>query len=76
MHMGSVAKRMGVTPDAIGFYERSGLWPRPLRTAGGFRQLERELRTALRDCDRRLRRRSGRCPLLSWSISQEPDCAK
>jgi DNA-binding transcriptional MerR regulator len=38
MHIGGVAKRIGLTPDAIRFYERSALLPRPTRTAGGFRQ--------------------------------------
>ena len=38
MHIGSVAKRIGLTPDAIRFYERSALLPRPPRTEGGFRQ--------------------------------------
>jgi MerR family transcriptional regulator, copper efflux regulator len=38
MHIGSVAQRIGLTPDAIRFYERSALLPRPQRTEGGFRQ--------------------------------------
>lgn len=38
MHIGGVAKKIGLTPDAIRFYERSALLPRPPRTAGGFRQ--------------------------------------
>ena len=38
MHIGSVAKRIGLTPDAIRFYERNALLPRPPRTEGGFRQ--------------------------------------
>lgn len=38
MHIGRIAKRIGLTPDAIRFYERSLLLPRPPRTAGGFRQ--------------------------------------
>jgi DNA-binding transcriptional MerR regulator len=38
MHIGGVAKKIGLTPDAIRFYERSALIPRPSRTAGGFRQ--------------------------------------
>ncbi len=38
MHIGSVAKEIGLTPDAIRFYERTALLPRPSRTAGGFRQ--------------------------------------
>src|SRR6266446_7889399 len=38
MHIGSVAKKIGLTPDAIRFYERSALLPRPPRTEGGFRQ--------------------------------------
>lgn len=38
MHIGGVAKKIGLTPDAIRFYERHALLPRPPRTAGGFRQ--------------------------------------
>ncbi|MGA9889213.1 MAG: heavy metal-responsive transcriptional regulator [Candidatus Acidiferrales bacterium] len=38
MHIGGVAKKIGLTPDAIRFYERNVLLPRPPRTAGGFRQ--------------------------------------
>jgi MerR family transcriptional regulator, mercuric resistance operon regulatory protein len=38
MHIGRVAKKIGLTPDAIRFYERNALIPRPPRTAGGFRQ--------------------------------------
>ncbi len=38
MQIGIVAKRIGVSVDAIRFYERSALLPRPPRTMGGFRQ--------------------------------------
>jgi MerR family transcriptional regulator, copper efflux regulator len=38
MQIGVVAKRIGLSIDAIRFYERSALLPRPSRTAGGFRQ--------------------------------------
>jgi len=38
MHIGRVAKRIGLTPDAIRFYERNALLPKPPRTEGGFRQ--------------------------------------
>jgi len=38
MHIGSVAKKIGLTPDAIRFYERNALLPRAPRTPGGFRQ--------------------------------------
>jgi DNA-binding transcriptional MerR regulator len=134
MQIGIVAKKIGLTPDAIRFYERNGLLPRPPRTAGGFRQyadadvetlrfirqvqglgftlkevrellklrrrrrqpcapvrlrleqklshvqrkfadlqkLEHELRAALRDCNRKLREESARCPLLSGSGAQKP----
>lgn len=127
MHIGRVAKKIGLTPDAIRFYERNALLPRPPRTAGGFRQyaetdvetlefirrvqalgftlkevrdllklrherlqacapvrlrlrqklsdvrsklsdlarLRRELRSALNACNRELRKKSARCPLLS-----------
>jgi MerR family transcriptional regulator, copper efflux regulator len=38
MHIGRVAKKIGLTPDAIRFYERNSLIPHPSRSAGGFRQ--------------------------------------
>lgn len=38
MHIGGVARKIGLTPDAIRFYERSALLPHPSRTDGGFRQ--------------------------------------
>ncbi len=38
MQIGAVAKRIGLSVDAIRFYERSALLPRLPRTQGGFRQ--------------------------------------
>ena len=38
MHIGAVAKKAGLSVDAIRFYERNALLPRPPRTEGGFRQ--------------------------------------
>jgi DNA-binding transcriptional MerR regulator len=38
MQIGVVAKKVGVSVDAVRFYERNGLLPRPPRTEGGFRQ--------------------------------------
>ena len=38
MQIGTVAKRIGLSVDAIRFYERDGLLPRPPRTQGGFRR--------------------------------------
>lgn len=38
MQIGIVAKRIGLSVDAIRFYERNGLLPRPARTEGGFRR--------------------------------------
>ncbi len=32
MQIGAVAKQIGLTPDAIRFYERNALLPRPQRT--------------------------------------------
>ncbi len=37
MRIGRVAKRIGLSVDAIRFYERNGLLPRAPRTQGGFR---------------------------------------
>lgn len=38
MQIGAVAKKIGLSVDAIRFYERNSLLPRPSRTQGGFRQ--------------------------------------
>jgi MerR family mercuric resistance operon transcriptional regulator len=38
MQIGLVAKKTGLSVDAIRFYERNGLLPRPPRTEGGFRR--------------------------------------
>src|SRR5580692_12778930 len=38
MQIGIVAKKVGLSVDAIRFYERNALLPRPPRTQGGFRQ--------------------------------------
>src|SRR5260370_26225648 len=40
MQIGIVAKRIGLSVDAIRFYERNALLPRAPRTQGGFRQYE------------------------------------
>ena len=38
MQIGIVAKKIDLSVDAIRFYERNGLLPRPPRTQGGFRR--------------------------------------
>jgi DNA-binding transcriptional MerR regulator len=38
MQIGIVAKKIGLSVDAIRFYERNALLPRTARTEGGFRQ--------------------------------------
>ncbi len=38
MQIGTVGKRVGLSVDAIRFYERNALLPRAPRTPGGFRQ--------------------------------------
>ena len=137
MQIGTVAKRVEVSADAIRFYERAALLPLAPRTSGGFRQygnsdvetllfirrvqglgftldeirdllgmrrsklracstvrrrlkqklacvhgklgdlerLEQELRSALRSCDKELRKRSARCPLLKVEKSREAENA-
>ena len=40
MHIGALAKKAGITPDAIRFYERNALLRPPTRSAGGFRLYE------------------------------------
>jgi DNA-binding transcriptional MerR regulator len=37
LQIGQVAKKTGLTVDAIRFYEKSGLLPCPARTEGGYR---------------------------------------
>ena len=38
MQIGIVARKIGLSVDAIRFYERNGLLPRPPRSEGGFRR--------------------------------------
>ena len=138
MQIGVVAKRIGVSVDAIRFYERNALLSRPPRTQGGFRwyaendvetlafirrvqglgfklseirgllslrgnrlqpcapvrrrlqeklvdvrqklsdlqKLERELRLALRGCEREMRKRNAHCPILRETGPREPGSAK
>ena len=40
LQIGQVAQKTGLSVDAIRFYERSGLLPRPARTQGGYRLYE------------------------------------
>ena len=37
LQIGQVAQKTGLSVDAIRFYEKSGLLPRPARTQGGYR---------------------------------------
>ena len=138
MQIGIVAKKIGLSVDAIRFYERNALLPRPPRTEGGFRRygesdverlgfirrvqnlgftlsevrdllelrqsrlqpcapvrrrleqkladmrkkladlqkLDHELRLALRSCNREMRKRSARCPLLKETNKRKPQSAK
>jgi len=138
MQIGTVGKRLGLSGDAIRFYERNALLPPPPRTEGGFRQysendletlsfigrvqnlgftlrevrellelrrspfqpcapvrrrleekladvqqkvsdlqkLERELRFALRSCDKEMRKRSAHCPILSEKSRAGPGSVK
>jgi MerR family transcriptional regulator, copper efflux regulator len=135
MQIGIVAKKVGLSVDAIRFYERNSLLRRAARSQGGFRQygerdvetlafirrvqglgfklseirglvslrgsrmqpcapvrrrlqtkltdirqkvaslqkLERELRTALRSCDKELRRQGVHCPILRDRNLQEQE---
>jgi len=138
MQIGMVAKKIGLSADAIRFYERNSLLPRPPRTPGGFRQygendvetlafirrvqglgfklseirgllnlrgnrlqacapvrrrleeklvdvqrkladlqkLEHELRSALRSCNKELRKRPAHCPILRESNARKPESEK
>lgn len=42
LHIGEVARRTGLTPDTIRFYEKEHLLQRPARTNGGFRLFSSE----------------------------------
>jgi DNA-binding transcriptional MerR regulator len=42
LHIGEVARRTGLTVDAIRFYEKERLLRRPSRTSGGFRLFSAE----------------------------------
>jgi MerR family transcriptional regulator, copper efflux regulator len=138
MQIGTIAKKIGLSVDAIRFYERTYLLPRPPRTPGGFRKygesdvetlgfirrvqglgftlnevrellelrrshlqpcapvrrrmeqkvgdvrrklvdlqkLERELRTALRSCNKEMSKRSTHCPLLTETNQRKSGSAK
>jgi len=138
MQIGIVAKKIGLSVDAIRFYERNGLLPRPPRTEGGFRRygendvetlafvrrvqglgfklseirgllrlrgnrlqpcapvqhrlqekladvrrklsdlhkLEHELHSALRGCNKELRKRDAHCPILRKTSNTKPRNAK
>jgi len=138
MQIGTVGKRVGLSVDAIRFYERYALLPPPPRTQGGFRQysendvetlsfigrvqnlgftlrevrellelrrshlqpcapvrrrleekladvhqkvsdlqkLERELRFALRRCNKEMRKRFAHCPILREKSNSGPGSAK
>ncbi len=138
MQIGTVGKRVGLSVDAIRFYERNALLPRAPRTQGGFRQysendvetlsfigrvqnlgftlrevgdllelrrrrlqpcapvrrrleekladvqqkvsdlqkLEHELRLALRNCNKEMRKRSAHCPILREKSNTRPGSAK
>lgn len=138
MQIGTVGKRVGLSVDAIRFYERNALLPRPPRTQGGFRQydesdvetlgfirrvqnlgftlreirnllelrrrrlqpcapvrrrleekladvqrklsdlqkLEQELFTALRSCNKEMRKRSAHCPILRETYKRKPESGK
>jgi DNA-binding transcriptional MerR regulator len=43
-----LAKRVGMTPDALRYYERAGLLPKPDRTASGYRVYEDAIEDRLR----------------------------
>src|SRR5713226_231955 len=135
MQIGTVAKKIGLSVDAIRFYERNALLPQAARTQGAFRQygeseletlafirrvqglgfklseirgllslrgnrlqpcapvrrqlegklvdvqrkladlqkLERELRLALRSCNKELRKHPAHCPILRETSKSKPE---
>lgn len=76
MHIGSVAEEIGLTPEAVRFYERNALLPQAPRTQKGFRQYgESEVETlaakdGLRVLRTRLIRSCGEFPWVEkWSCT-------
>jgi MerR family regulatory protein len=63
MQIGTVAKKTGVSVDAIRFYERNALVSVRSKLAD-LRKLENELKSALRSCDQELRNPNAHCPVL------------
>lgn len=47
MKIGEVARRAGLTAEAIRYYEREGLLPKPIRTHTGYRLYEPEILATL-----------------------------
>ncbi|NIR32810.1 MAG: MerR family transcriptional regulator [Gammaproteobacteria bacterium] len=62
MTIGQTARRCGLTPRAIRYYERAGLVPRPLRTAGNYRVYDEEALERLRFV--------ARCRSLGFTLSE------
>lgn len=48
MRIGTLARRLGTTPEAIRFYERSGLLPEPERSANRYRDYTEQEAARLR----------------------------
>jgi DNA-binding transcriptional MerR regulator len=48
LKVSDLAGRVGVTADAVRYYERLGLLPEPERTASGYRQYDEEVSDRLR----------------------------
>ena len=48
MRIGTLARRLGTSPDSIRFYERQGLLPRPARTENGYREYGEDAVSRLR----------------------------
>jgi hypothetical protein len=52
MQIGAVGKRIGLSVDAIRFYERNALLPLPPRTQGGFRYIAPLIQRGHRNSER------------------------
>jgi MerR family mercuric resistance operon transcriptional regulator len=48
LKVSDLASRAGITPDAVRYYERLGLLPKPERSASGYRQYDEELADRIR----------------------------
>jgi len=62
MRIGTLARRLGITPNAIRFYEQRGLLPEPGRGTNRYRELRRRM-SEMRFLDERMAHLAGQLDL-------------